>query len=454
MTLSPKPKIFQKKSKKIFTKTSNSIVTNTLQIGWLRCIGIRLSFYLVVILHICGYCRLRYRQWLYFKTKDTKKSINNDFKYFCDKFVSFPLTITGFDVFNPNYRLHWVSYLTLTDIVSYLIVNGYSIYLFSEDLKSTCFCMVTYGYAIVGSLRIFLAIVNAETARDLRDIVVSFEFDEKSEIKERQRYLWYGRVSRFLGTLSMLALCITFTTLTLAPFLIWLVTGRMQLTFGFVLPFIDYKSGKGFVLNYIYQIYQGLAVIAGSAGYLHMQMIFIAICCFQLDLLSIKLEKLDDELKLTQDVKSSKTKQILEILKLHQNYNAYLSVIEDCFCVEAFFSTFFLSLNMVVTLFVCVQEFWIVGIVITITVTNLILLTSLFGVAVEIKAEKLERSIYGTQWYNLTIQDQKLLLQFLLGAQNRVNLTYAGMFAINLESFTQIYKSIYSYLMFLIDIQA
>lgn len=367
-----------------------------------------------------------------------KQDIYKDFREYCEIYISKPLKLVGFDCTVPNFCLNLISYLIMFDIFTYLFINAHSIYIFSKDLKSACFCMVTYGYAFIMIGRILIGIINNQKLVQLYDVFFAFTFNAKTDRKEIELLVWYGKTLKLLGFLGTSVIGLASVSVSIAPLIIFTITKQKQLIFGFMLPGIDAESLLGFSLNYMYQTMQGILVPIGAIGYLNLQLFFVICACFQLDLIMIKLEKLDEKLSIKDFGRKSKKQHMENIAKLHQKLDIFISCQEDIYSLESFNSVFFLTLTIVITLFVCVKEFWIVGIMISVALTYTLFILCLFGVAIEIKSDELRRSIYDIQWYCLTVQDQKLLLLLLKAAQNPILLTFGGMYPLNLESFSQV----------------
>ncbi|XP_059608001.1 uncharacterized protein LOC132255848 [Phlebotomus argentipes] len=74
-----------------------------------------------------------------------------------------------------------------------------------------------------------------------------------------------------------------------------------------------------------------------------------------------------------------------------------------------------------------------------------ILLLCLFGELIKMKTERLSETLYLTNWYELSVKDQKMFLLVLAMAQKDFGLKAAGMYDVNLNAFVQIMKLAISY---------
>ncbi|XP_059608147.1 odorant receptor 4-like [Phlebotomus argentipes] len=74
-----------------------------------------------------------------------------------------------------------------------------------------------------------------------------------------------------------------------------------------------------------------------------------------------------------------------------------------------------------------------------------IFLLCLFGELIKMKTERLSETLYLTNWYELSVKDQKTFLLILAMAQKDFGLKAAGMYDVNLNAFVQIVKLAFSY---------
>uniref|UniRef100_A0A3F2ZDE1 Odorant receptor n=1 Tax=Lutzomyia longipalpis TaxID=7200 RepID=A0A3F2ZDE1_LUTLO len=74
-----------------------------------------------------------------------------------------------------------------------------------------------------------------------------------------------------------------------------------------------------------------------------------------------------------------------------------------------------------------------------------LLLLCLFGEFIKIKTEILSQTLYLTNWYDMSVKDQKTYLLILRMMQRTSGLKAAGMYDINMNTFVQLTKAIISY---------
>ncbi|XP_063709338.1 odorant receptor 7a-like [Culicoides brevitarsis] len=369
------------------------------------------------------------------------ENINQDFLDYIEIFVNIPMRMVGYNFLDDDFQPNFLTWIINLNIFSYLVINGIDIYLVSENLKSTCFCMVTYGYGFLCIGRVVNVYTHLTDIQQLKQVLLAFNFDVDDESDEREMYLKYGRVSKILGGIgTSITLGCGFCA-TIFPCLFLVIKGTYQLTFGFFIPGIDGSTKNGFWVNYFYQNMQIFLTLPALIGFLHAQLLFTLCACFQIDQIMIKLKKIDEQLSTVEDPCREtfrKKVKFSEILKLHQNLIKFLTNFENIYNFELGNSMFFYSVMLVITLFVCAKEVWIIGYLSVLINSYLLMIPCLYGVAVEIKSDQLINAIYDIQWYLLSENEKKLMIVFLQAAQNPKLLTYGGLLPLNLETFTKV----------------
>ncbi|XP_055596885.1 putative odorant receptor 83c [Uranotaenia lowii] len=76
----------------------------------------------------------------------------------------------------------------------------------------------------------------------------------------------------------------------------------------------------------------------------------------------------------------------------------------------------------------------------------------ILGAALTIKNDQVKVAIYDTKWYDLPVEEQKMLAIVLHKSQNSVEMTIGGLALLNMETFVQILKMIYSYFAMLLQL--
>ncbi|EDS34843.1 Odorant receptor 94b [Culex quinquefasciatus] len=227
--------------------------------------------------------------------------------------------------------------------------------------------------------------------------------------------------------------------------------GRFELPFGFYLPGLDRATWIGYLLNLAFHILQ---VFEAVTGLLAADMCFFNLminAVGQLDVMVIYLRKLGGAAntdKYEDALAEPELNELLsELIENHCEHRKYLTKMESLMQAGFFINNGCLIAETVTSLFVILtsDEIWIPGILIAVVCTFQLIIPCFMGSLLSSKNDELIREVYNTPWNELPFPAQKALGTLLQFAQNPVTLS-DGFAPIDLDSFLEIYKKIYSYL--------
>uniref|UniRef100_A0A3F2ZEN9 Odorant receptor n=1 Tax=Phlebotomus papatasi TaxID=29031 RepID=A0A3F2ZEN9_PHLPP len=149
-----------------------------------------------------------------------------------------------------------------------------------------------------------------------------------------------------------------------------------------------------------------------------------------------------DILRYIDNVDSTNKRQfLLQIHKLHCN-------ILDKFCIfsEVFYYTFTVQIAtsvvfMMFIFFILQTEGGLAFLPLLLAIFGQFGAACIFGELIYSKTEKLSTELYLTNWYELDLEEQKILLMMLYMTQKTFGLKAAGMYDINIEMFIEVIKA-------------
>uniref|UniRef100_A0A336MUP1 Odorant receptor n=1 Tax=Culicoides sonorensis TaxID=179676 RepID=A0A336MUP1_CULSO len=372
------------------------------------------------------------------------------------------LRVLGLDIFDPNHRMNLIFIGMSINILTYLSITAIDVsWLFWGDLQRICACVVTNPYPIVSLIRMFGYHRNRKLFRELLENSIGAHTENYKD-EERDVFQKYGRWLKKFGIYNTIFFSVCGTIGIATPFLLYKVTGEKTLPYGFVIPGISDTENPGYVLNYIFHIFECACVCLGYLGPFHTFTFFVVIACFRIEAIIIKLRRLDNNLRAIGESsittvnhnnnKSNENEEnLIEIVKSHQEFLLFISDLEEIFSMQSFYDLIGISFELVVTLYVCSWEFWLTGYLLLATVTVLLFSSSMLGMIIEVKADKLFDTIYDLSWHLLKPDERRIVVLLLCAAKNTQLLTCGGHFPLNLDTFARAYKSAYSLLMFLLN---
>ncbi|XP_063708689.1 odorant receptor 43a-like [Culicoides brevitarsis] len=387
------------------------------------------------------------------KNLDKNLDLTKIFKDFLRIGCEYQLKISGHWIFGSEFRWNIRSIITWIDAIAFLCIGLTNIWTLRQDMKSVCYCLVTYGYGITGSLLWFNIRRHRDIFKDIFDTICRFgetlERDPDENDEEIRLYLKYGKLCKTIGIGIVLFWVISGVILVLYPVFVYFYNGSVVLPFELLIPGLSSTQNPGYFITLCYQYLQLVIAVPGYSAHLNLFFLYVMMACFQIDLMSIKLTKLNEAL-----VKSTEIdEKIIKITKLYQDLMIYIGKLEKLFKTQTFVDFVIYTFASVMTLYVIVKfdNYWIIGYALEATIIFMLFIPSLFGTMIEVMNNRLVVRIYQVSWYLLKPRERKSFRFLLEYAQNGTMLSCGGYFPLNLVLFQSTFNRIYSYLMFLMD---
>lgn len=233
------------------------------------------------------------------------------------KVASFFGGFIGCDIYNPNFtRTNILFIILIIDLIFYLSISIYNIYLFRDDFVRMIFCIATLGMGFQGIAKLYAFIIRRNDVLKLSSMAESFHQNSKN-LKNKNSFenaiLNFAHVASFLTIIFILC----GVAIIICPGIIYLITNKRVLHFGFILPWIDPESIHGYILNFLYQSLQTYIVIINLICINGFLLWYIFNAFGQYECLIMLLEQLD-EFAMKDQRDSQPTKHlIVEIVDRH-----------------------------------------------------------------------------------------------------------------------------------------
>lgn len=225
--------------------------------------------------------------------------------------------LIGCDILTESFSVNSIRfYVAFGNMIYFLLLNFYSLYLYQKDLVSFFFLLVTLAGGIQGAIRFHTFIFYRANIRDLASRSEKFLNNFKT-LKTDEIFEYWLIMSSHVGLFFFVLFSLCSLLIFCYPIVYYLIVGETILHFGFELPLIDWKTTSGYVLNFLYC---GIAIsefVVGSVTTCCLNICFVFNAFGQLDVLKMLLEELDEMI-----IKNEKDKNRLEIKK-------YIKMITD-----------------------------------------------------------------------------------------------------------------------------
>ncbi|XP_038104508.1 odorant receptor 67d isoform X1 [Culex quinquefasciatus] len=357
------------------------------------------------------------------------------------------LKLLGIDVFNPNFRYSTATWVIWSLASFFILVTGYDLYRFRNDVFNFAFALVTLGYAVIGVSRLgFFLGSPAAYSQIFAESKETYRQESSERSREvQQKYTIMLKQCVMLYSGCFLGGCIIAGVL---PFAVYWWTEQKVLPFGVILPFTDPDTMEGYQLNYLYQVSCIAWTPPGLTATQNMYFALVFNICIQYDVLQLKLEDLDKLIEDTAEYSVIQQK-LVEIIHCQQHLSAFVTEIERIFAVQMFIEISSMAMQIVVILFVEHIDLWIPGYLAIIVATFQLLIFCALGTFISIKADLFAESVYNVSWHQIRIPEQQSIKFMMAKSQQSLLLTFGGMLPLDMNLFLSVYRKIYSIFMML-----
>ncbi|EAT41224.1 AAEL007110-PA [Aedes aegypti] len=233
-----------------------------------------------------------------------------------------------------------------------------------------------------------------------------------------------------------------------------LSSGERQLSFGFQFSFLDTSNWVGYLATYIYQVAGILMVVISSCCNDILIVVLYITAMGMYDCMMFDLRELS---KLSQMEKSSANKRIAEeriksVIQQHQEVLEFLELSNETFSLYFLMSLVCMTAAIAILLVALVWNRWYAGLVICFAASSQIFALSLLGTLLLVKSEELIDEVYSITWYDMDLPVQRSLKLFLLMSQHVKEISYR-FGVMNMETYVQSHKMIYSFFTMLVTAQ-
>ncbi|XP_039432321.1 putative odorant receptor 83c [Culex pipiens pallens] len=357
--------------------------------------------------------------------------------------------IIGLDVFSENYKVltwNWFSLIMMISVYFYCTaITAYEVRFDTGDL---IYCLVEGGIGIQGLAKIYTYLVYR------KELVWIHQYTKqlyREACNAETKSMLMDNIFLLKVAIIVMLMCYAFTSISLitAPMLFSIMTGEKILPFGFYIPYLDRTEWFGYLINYAVHLYDTIYVSAEDMAADTIYMITMLSAFTQIDLLMMSLKETSQILDKDDENLQA---HLNSVIKRHEEHLKYLRTVETVYRFYFFITFVSLASVLIMALFAVVTLSWYQGYIFVGFISYELFFGCFLGTLLDIKNEQLQHEIYQISWYKLSIPNQNALRFMLQASQEPICLTI--IFApLNMPTFLQVYKSIYSMFTMLLSFQ-
>ncbi|XP_037904100.1 uncharacterized protein LOC119647278 [Hermetia illucens] len=327
----------------------------------------------------------------------------------------------------------------------------YTLYIVRDDFVVQLKCLCAAMQAIQGSTKLYCTLKYKKgTERLLTSVRNAFKFNRNSI---PSRIVIMDKCATRYTSLAKCALGVCLIIiLIIGAYPLYSFVRLRKVELFFEIHLIGYRMSDGTMKTYIYNyIAQLLELFYGYQG----NMLYDAVLCTIVFGVHVSVElqhaAFQETLKFIRKNKLLYKKKLKNCMVMNQNINSYILELNRTFSSVVFVQIGTGSGTLALSLFCIVTTDWLGAYGFAMFGFVQIIEYCFIGTFLEISSERLANMIYAYPWYLTSYGNRKMILIALIKSQQPTKLTIGGMAQLNIQSGTAIIKTIYSYLMMLLN---
>ncbi|XP_063706089.1 odorant receptor 43a-like [Culicoides brevitarsis] len=281
------------------------------------------------------------------------------------------------------------------------------------------------------------------------------DFTEKWEKRSEgyQILVWYFNLIKIVVISGMVTFFAIAIVLSFAPILIFVVTGgRMQLVYPMYVPHVDFTTHPGFELHVFLHMYAIVFFIDALTPLVGVVFSNFVMICARIDILCARMLILSQ--KVDEQNEENSRKSLHEIIVEHQELLKYIDMCEELFSMQHLTDHGVVAAQICLSLYSLMKHSWYLGIAVIFIGTFMLFTVDFVGTIILVKLEKLLNEVWNVPWYLLDSKNKSSFCFLLANAQKVDRLSIGGRYPLSLDTFVELYKRIYSYLMILMEMES
>ncbi|XP_068152526.1 putative odorant receptor 83c [Drosophila tropicalis] len=377
------------------------------------------------------------------------------------RFVRFIGKILGADIYVPNYRFNVITTIVTAIITIYI---SFTVFTVIEEMNwmfglQAC-CMI--GSAVQGVNKLYTGVSTSRQVYDLMQIITGIyeEYEIETDPEGLELYddsykdiLWQSlhRTKRSLIATAISYILAMFGMVG-TPLIAGFVTGNRYMIMHFRIPGVDPSGQIGYILT---QSAHALCICCGAFG-LYAGDICIIIYLLQsfifADILRLKVRSLNLFVEeQSEDKYKQATKMLTNIIEWQQKYQSFV-----CDCNDVFYSMVSVQITtsavcIVLTIFVTLTTEWLAAYPYLICIIPNMYLYCILGTLLENCNDDIMYEIYNISFYNLSAEQQRMVLFMLAKSQRPETIQLLGVLPLAVSTALAITKNIYSITMMMVQ---
>ncbi|XP_038108421.1 odorant receptor 67d isoform X2 [Culex quinquefasciatus] len=338
----------------------------------------------------------------------------------------------------------------ITTLFIYIYLAFESTYWYRNDVEKLLLCITTHGFSVQMASKVYTFIINRSQVVEVNTMNRDyFEMETTKSVTVQNSHKSSATIAYILLKMTAACYIILVGLIVLGPAIGGAIVSEKILPFGFELSHSN--AWPAYIMNLAFHVNCGFYVAFLTTSSDSTFILYLLTAVGQIDAISGLLNELNEMLEknASEEVISL---QLRRIFQLHQHHFAYMRMFKNMFQYYFMMAITMLYFCMSICLAAFVLINWYMGVLVFCFCSAQIFYMCFLGTALQSKTEFLMKEIDSFSWYRLSVPNQKFAILFLASAQNPILLS-AAMVKLNVATYLQVHKSVYSFLMLLLRIK-
>ncbi|KAL9704984.1 hypothetical protein quinque_008502 [Culex quinquefasciatus] len=310
----------------------------------------------------------------------------------------------------------------ITTLFIYIYLAFESTYWYRNDVEKLLLCITTHGFSVQMASKVYTFIINRSQVVEVNTMNRDyFEMETTKSVTVQNSHKSSATIAYILLKMTAACYIILVGLIVLGPAIGGAIVSEKILPFGFELSHSN--AWPAYIMNLAFHVNCGFYVAFLTTSSDSTFILYLLTAVGQIDAISGLLNELNEMLE----------------KNASEEYYFMMAITMLYFCMSICLAAFVL-IN------------WYMGVLVFCFCSAQIFYMCFLGTALQSKTEFLMKEIDSFSWYRLSVPNQKFAILFLASAQNPILLS-AAMVKLNVATYLQVHKSVYSFLMLLLRIK-
>ncbi|XP_029725349.2 putative odorant receptor 83c [Aedes albopictus] len=357
------------------------------------------------------------------------------------------LRAVGYDVLKIPFKYGKMTAFSSLCLLLFIAFTGYTVVLHWGDWFQVIDTLSLLGMGSSSVAKALTGLLNYEYyQKNYRILTALYRSNDKHKDNNRRLVYWGMLITYYYRFFLVISVSGGFG-FVLTPVFTYFWYNERMLIINLHIPGVDTVTRTGFMITTLFHLVLIFMAVAGILAADLGCIIVVGHVAGIADVFKNALNELDQltKQKCDERVDDSIHRKVLQICVMHQEIISYEEELDENYGVTVFVQVLSSIACVALSLFNFYMTYNIGALTFLVYAFFQLFQYCVLGTVLTIKNDEIMIALYDTYWYKLTNTEQKMIGYMLHRSQNAVEMTIGGISLLNMETFVEIVKTIYSY---------